>query len=162
MVLVMVVVLGLTAGLAGSTWRSVMQRDREEELLWRGDQYRRAIRSYYDVNHGGIQRYPAQLEDLLRDPRSLQVARHLRRLYPEPFGGGEWVLIKDPAGGIKGVRSASTDEPFKKDGFPEEYEDFTDRAKYSEWEFSHTPEKKSAKDVGAAAATTSGTLPANQ
>jgi type II secretory pathway pseudopilin PulG len=141
-VLVMVVVTGLTAGLAGTSWRSIMQRVKEDELLWRGDQYRKAIESYYDVNHGGIQRYPARLEDLLRDPRSLQPVRHLRRLYPDPFTGEDWVIIKDPAGGIRGVRSGSEEEPFKKDDFPEEYEDFKDRMKYSEWEFSCTPPKK--------------------
>ncbi len=45
-VLVMVVVIGLTLGMAGTSWRALMQREREEELLWRGDQYRRAIESY--------------------------------------------------------------------------------------------------------------------
>ncbi len=141
-VLVMVVLIGLTAGMAGTSWRSIMQRVKEDELLWRGDQYRKAIEGYYGVNHGGVQRYPARLEDLLKDPRSLEAKRYLRRLYPDPFTGEEWVIIKDPAGGIRGVRSASEEEPFKKDGFPEEYEDFTDRLKYSEWEFSYSPPKK--------------------
>lgn len=140
-VLVMVVILGLTLGLAGSSWRSLMQREREEELLWRGDQYRRAIGSYYGINHGGVQRYPATLQDLLRDPRSLQTVRHLRRLYPDPMTGKDWVVVKDPTGGIKGVRSASVDEPFKKDGFSEDYEGFKDRTKYSEWEFSYQLEQ---------------------
>lgn len=141
-VLVMVVVTGLAAGLAGTSWRSIMQQVKEDELLWRGDQYRRAIESYYGVNHGGVQRYPARLEDLLRDPRALQPVRHIRRLYPDPFTGEDWVIIKDPGGGIRGVRSSSEEEPFKKDGFPEEYESFTDREKYSEWEFAYTPPKK--------------------
>ncbi len=157
-VLVMVVLIGLTAGMAGTSWRSIMQQVKEEELLWRGDQYRKAIESYYGVNHGGIQRYPARLDDLLRDPRFPQPVRHLRRLYPDPFTGEEWVFIKDPAGGIRGVRSASEDEPFKKAGFPEEYEDFADRMKYSEWEFSYTPSKTNqGTTAGGSATTGSGT-----
>ena len=161
-VLVMVVVIGLTLGMAGTSWRALMQREREEELLWRGDQYRRAIESYRQVNHGGLQRSPERLEDLLRDPRSLQVKRHLRRLYSDPVTGGDWVLVKDPAGGIKGVRSSSNDEPFKKDNFPEEYDTFVDRGKYSEWEFSYTPEKNRAgSTAGAGVPTAAGNLPAN-
>ncbi len=156
-VLVMVVVVGLTAGLAGTSWRSIMQRVKENELLWRGDQYRKAIEGYYGVNHGGIQRYPARLEDLLRDPRSLQPVRHLRRLYPDPFTGEDWVIIKDPTGGIRGVRSSSKEEPFKKENFSEEYEDFKDRKKYSEWEFSYLPPKKTkGATAGASEKTHSG------
>jgi type II secretory pathway pseudopilin PulG len=144
MVLVMVVVTGLTAGLAGSSWRSIMQQVKEQELLWRGDQYRDAIASYYKVSHSGIQRYPASLEDLLRDPRSLQPVRQIRRLYPDPMTGADWAIIKDPAGGIRGVRSSSEEKPFKKDGFDEEHENFKNRMRYSEWEFSYTPPSKSS------------------
>jgi Tfp pilus assembly protein PilE len=36
MLLVMVVILGLAAGMAGQSWRSTVQRAREAELLWRG------------------------------------------------------------------------------------------------------------------------------
>jgi type II secretory pathway pseudopilin PulG len=151
-VLVMVVVIGLTAGLAGTSWRSIMQRVKETELLWRGDQYRKAIEGYYGVNQGGVQRYPARLEDLLLDPRSLQPVRYLRQLYPDPFTGEDWVVIKDPAGGIRGVRSGSEEEPFKKDDFPEEYAEFKDRMKYSEWEFSYTPPRKSEGATGGTSA----------
>ena len=161
-VLVMVVVIGLTLGMAGTSWRALMQREREEELFWRGDQYRRAIESYQQINQGGLQRYPERLEDLLRDPRSLQVKRHLRRLYSDPMTGGDWVLVKDPAGGVKGVRSSSNDEPFKKDNFPEEYDTFVDRGKYSEWEFSYTPEKtRAGSTAGAGVPKAAGNLPAN-
>ncbi len=141
-VLVMVVVTGLAAGMAGTSWKTVMQRAREAELLWRGDQYRRAIQSYYEVKQGGIQKYPQKLEDLLKDARSLQTLRHLRRLYPDPMTGGDWVIIKAPGSGIKGVRSSSSEIPFKTDGFSEDYDDFAGKASYSEWEFAYVPESK--------------------
>ena len=139
-VLVLVVVLGLALGLAGSSWTDIMQRAREEELFWRGDQYRKAIEAFYGVKHGGgLQVFPAKLEDLLRDPRSPGVVRYLRRLYPDPMTGGEWELIKDPSGRIQGVRSSSALRPFRQAGFPVGYENFEGRQNYSEWEFIYTP-----------------------
>ncbi len=159
-VLVLVVIVGLSAGIAGSTWKTVMQRAREEQLLWVGEQYRRAIESY--VSHrgvtgqaggGGIQSirlgqsdeeknraaaflgYPNSLEDLLKDPRSLQTVRHIRRLYKDPMTGEDFELVLAPGNRIKGVRSTSKEEPFKKDGFPAEYDNFKDADSYQKWEF---------------------------
>ncbi|AMV73361.1 type II secretion system pseudopilin TklG [Desulfuromonas sp. DDH964] len=141
-VLVLVVVLGLALGLAGSSWTDIMQRAREEELFWRGDQYRKAIEAFYGVRHGGgLQMLPAKLEDLVRDPRNPGVVRYLRRLYTDPMTGGEWELIKDPSGRIRGVRSSSPLRPFRQAGFPAGYENFEGRQKYSEWEFVFTPGK---------------------
>jgi type II secretory pathway pseudopilin PulG len=139
-VLVMVVVMGLMAGMTGTSWTTVMQRAKEEELLFRGDQYRRAIESYYQAKHGSAAgAFPQNLEALLKDPRALQSVRHLRRLYSDPMTGGDWVLIKDVGGRIKGVKSASDLEPFKKDGFATVYESFRGAAKYSDWEFVYEP-----------------------
>jgi type II secretory pathway pseudopilin PulG len=155
MVLVLVVILGLGAGMAGSTWKTVMQREREKELLFRGDQYRRAIESYAKSAHGnqrqqqrqqqqrqfgrGPANYPAELEDLLKDNRSLATVRHLRKLYKDPLTGEDFELIKDPAGRIKGVRSTSTEEPFKKDRFAPAYVNFKDAKAYRDWEFVFEP-----------------------
>ncbi len=161
-VLILVVVLGLALGMAGSSWRTIMQQVKEEELLWRGDQYRKAIAAYYGISQSGVQRYPNTLEDLLKDPRSLQTVRHLRRLYPDPMTGGDWIIIKDPAGGIKGVHSSSNLEPFKKDGFTEDDEDFKDATKYSEWEFSYQPQTTGTRTTTGTTSTTSGLTPDNE
>lgn len=131
-VLVAVVVLGLSAGIAGTTWTSVMQQSREEQLLFRGDQYRRAIASYYEAGTGDL---PLRLEDLLKDPRYPGIVRHLRQLYPEPMPNSEWELIRDPQGRLRGVRSSSTDKPFKTKNFPEEYRKFERAETYHDWEF---------------------------
>lgn len=143
-VLVMIVIVGLSAGLAGQTISSMVQREREAELLWRGDQYRKAIASYLSSGGQGgaaLLAYPQRLEDLLRDPRSLATKRHLRRLYPDPMTGAPFLILKDPGGRLTGVRSASEDRPFQQDGFPIEYQDFTAAEKYSAWEFRYTPAK---------------------
>lgn len=156
-VLITVVVLGLSMGIAGSTWRTIVQQAKEKELLFRGDQYRRAIGSYYEKAHAGTPgMFPNSLENLLKDPRSLQTVRHIRKLYKDPMTGEDWVLIREGgkvegtvtasagAGRIIGVRSSSDLEPFKKDGFSKEYEKFKDADKYSAWEFVYEPVKKSS------------------
>ena len=145
-VLVAVVILGLMSGIAGSTWSSTMQRAKEQELLWRGNQYRQAIGSYYETAHGGAAGiFPSDLESLTKDPRSAVVVRHLRKLFLDPMTGEDWVVIKDPSGKISGVHSSSTQEPFKKSGFSEINKDFEDKESYSEWQFVFTPAAKAKK-----------------
>lgn len=152
-VLFAITVIGLMLALTGQTWSQVMQREREEELLFRGDQYRRAIESYYSTGHGGMGTYPRTLEDLLKDPRSLETKRHLRKLYLDPFTnkefeligadgsvGGESVTVQS-FGRIKGVRSTSPLAPFRQDGFPEEYAALKGATSYDKWEFVYTPKK---------------------
>lgn len=135
-VLVAVVVLGLMAGVAGSSWKTIVQRAKEQELLWRGGQYRNAIESYYKSAPGGMPAaLPSELESLVKDSRSVEVKRHLRKLFPDPMTGAEWELVKDPAGRILGVRSSSLLEPFKKDQFSEKNKDFAGKTNYREWEF---------------------------
>jgi type II secretory pathway pseudopilin PulG len=145
MLLVMVVILGLAAGMAGQSWRSTVQRAREAELLWRGQQYQQAIASYSSVKHGSQQMLPATLEHLLRDPRFPGVVRHLRKLYDDPMTGEEWQLVTDPAERIIGVRSSSDLEPFQKEGFPKALDKLTGKNSYSEWEFVYTPTTKNSK-----------------
>lgn len=139
-VLVAVAIIGFSAGMAGSTWSSLVQRAKEADLFWRGDQYRKAIEGYYTKGHGGAKLYPRELKHLLQDPRSLEARRHIRQLYKDPMTGEDWELIKDKKSGrITGVKSTSDKEPFRQDGFPEEYTDFAGAASYSDWEFVFKP-----------------------
>lgn len=151
-VLFAIMVIGLMLGLTGQTLSQVMQREREEELLFRGEQYRRAIESYYTTGHGGIGNYPRSLEDLLKDPRSLETKRHLRKAYLDPFTNEKFELIgaggdvggenvtTESLGRIKGVRSTSSLSPFRQDNFPEEYTSFKGAASYNKWEFIYKPQ----------------------
>lgn len=146
-VLVLVVLVGLAGSMAGQALSGLMQREREAELLWRGQQYRQAIASYYNVRHGAQQMYPAKLEDLLKDPRFPGVVRHLRRLYADPMTGKEWELVKDPAEKLIGVRSTSDQQPFRQAGFPKGLENLEGKTSYREWEFVFVPEKKGETQV---------------
>ena len=133
-VLFLLVLLGL--GLAGTTelWSLASQRARERELLWIGNQYARALKSYHEQSPG-IRQFPLRLEDLVEDRRFPMPRRHLRRLYLDPVSRANWELILNADGRIGGVRSVSDDTPLKQAGFPLKWEDFNGRAKYSEWRF---------------------------
>lgn len=147
LVLVTVAILGLATGIAGQSWRSLVQRSKEADLLWCGEQYRQAIQSYYQVKQGPRNMYPTKLEDLLQDPRFPQPVRHLRRLYNDPMTGESWETIRAPQGGIAGVRSSSTLKPFRQEGFPKEQEAFAKKNSYQEWEFVFQPQRTAKSSV---------------
>ena len=138
MVLVAVVVVGILAEAATLLTSRMTQADREQELLFRGLAYKKAVESYYRA--GGS--YPRALDDLLKDPRTPGVKRHIRALYPDPFARGdkkEWTIIRAPDGGIAGVASAKTDEPLKKANFPKGLEKFEQAKSYADWIFEYIP-----------------------
>jgi type II secretory pathway pseudopilin PulG len=143
-VMILVAVMGISLTATSTYWSTTMQRERETELLFRGEQYRRAIESYCNSGKkGNPPEYPRRLEDLLKDPRSLAVRRHIRKLYPDPVNKqGEWALIMDKGGGIKGVASRSSELPLKTGGFPSRYEAFEKARAYKDWKFIYEPDKK--------------------
>lgn len=116
------------------------RREKEEQLLFVGDQYRRAIASYYGVSPpGGARSLPRSIEDLLSDKRFPTPMQHLRQAYPDPMTDkADWVLIR-AGGGIAGVHSQSTRESIKKSGFPERYRLFEAKASYADWVFAVAP-----------------------
>jgi type II secretory pathway pseudopilin PulG len=138
--LVLVVVTGIALSSASQYWSTVMNREKEKELLFRGDQIRKAIDSYYKATPQGRQpSYPSRIEDLLKDPRSLESRRYLRRLYTDPMTNGKWGIISDGKGGIKGVFSLSEKAPRKSGGFPTGYESFESAKAYTDWKFVSNP-----------------------
>ncbi len=144
-VLVAVVAVGLAAGATGSAWSTVTQRSREAELIWRGNQYREAIKSFYQTEHGGSRgQYPTSLDDLVKDPRSATPVRHIRRVYKDPMTDDDFALIKQGQY-IVGVHSTSELEPFKKDGFSDENASFAGAADYKDWQFMYAPKAAKSK-----------------
>lgn len=134
--LMLVMVMGIMLGVIGQSWRAITQREREEELLFRGTQIRDAIVRWYTPHPGRpLPRPLRDLKDLLQDPYSLTTVRYLRRLYKDPITGKEWAVISDPNKGISGVASTSQDKPLKVGGFPDDLKDFTDKQKYCDWQF---------------------------
>ncbi|MBE9537157.1 MAG: type II secretion system protein [Proteobacteria bacterium] len=140
-VLLAVVLTGISLMVAGKYWSFIDKKDKEAELLFRGEQYLRAIDSYFKGAHGGANLYPQKLDDLLKDPRSLSPKRYLRRLYKDPMTGeADWLpIVEKKSGRIKGLKSRSEATPVKEDGFPERFKAFKGKASYKEWAFIHKP-----------------------
>ncbi len=86
MLILVFAVTVLTIGLmvAIPVWQTQMQREKEEELIFRGKQYVEAIRLYQQKNPGA---FPERLKDLLEE-------KCIRRLYEDPMTEtGEWDVV---------------------------------------------------------------------
>jgi hypothetical protein len=82
MMAVFVIVIGFLV--AVPVWQTEIQREKEEELIFRGRQYAEAVRIYLLKNPN---QYPSSLEDLLDK-------KCIRKLYKDPLGpNGEWDVI---------------------------------------------------------------------
>ena len=110
-----ILVIGVaTAGVA-ELWSTQVKREREEELLFRLGEFRRAI-ARYRADHN---RLPKELKEMLEDRSQLQRRRYLRRIYSDPFTGKtDWKLelLADRSGvvsGIQDVRSQAQGKPLK-------------------------------------------------
>jgi len=137
--LALLLAVAITSGAlaAGATlWSQVQRRERETQLLWAGDQIRRAIVAYSQSGADRVSPYPQTLQDLLLDPRSPARRRFLRQIYDDPMTRGtDWGLIRNPQGRIVGVYSRSDARPLKKGRFPAPYDDFELAASYADWRF---------------------------
>jgi type II secretory pathway pseudopilin PulG len=139
-----IVLIGISLSVAVQQWKMIVQREKEADLLYRGDQIKHAIEAYYRGTPG-VSRYPSCgdeyddcFKELLGDPQNFK-KRYLRKIYKDPMTNGDWLLIKSPDGKLMGVRSKSTKEPIKKANFPEEYKCFEQAMTYSDWVFQFIP-----------------------
>jgi type II secretory pathway pseudopilin PulG len=135
--LLAVAIAGIAMTAANHYWSTIIQRERETELLYRGNRIREAIGAYYEnPPEGQSKQFPRAIGDLLKDSRFPQTRRHLRKWYPDPLPGtDDWVLIREAGGRIKGVHSAHAGRPLKSDNFPGAYESFEAAESYADWKF---------------------------
>ncbi len=130
--LILIAMMGFALTVVAEVWQTAQKRDKEEELLFVGNQFRRAIATY----RANVGQYPHQLDDLLKDPTFPGVRRYLRQIYRDPITGrAEWGLLKPDENSIVGVYSLSDAEPIKQAGFSLADESFEGKKKYSEWVF---------------------------
>lgn len=125
-------------------WHTAVQREKEAELLFIGNEFRNAFKGYYEAKPANVigqpvrkgQR-PRQLGDLVSDPRFATPQRWLRKIYVDPMTGDtDWGLVTLPDGQITGVYSLSDKKPFKTSGFLDRDLEFVGKTKYSDWVFS--------------------------
>jgi type II secretory pathway pseudopilin PulG len=135
--LFIVALLSTGLALTGEVWHTSAMREKEADLLHIGHQYRKAIERYY--LSGPQRQYPRSLDDLIKDPRQPGTVRYLRKHYPDPITGQDWVLVKAPDGGVLGVHSPSDATPFKTAGFKVRDRSFDGAQKYSDWKFLFQP-----------------------
>lgn len=113
--LISILVIGVSTAAVAELWSTQIQREKEEELLFRLGEFRRAI-ARYRADHN---RLPKELKDLLEDRTQLQRRRYLRRIYPDPMTGKtDWKLdlLADRTGTVAGIRdlhSQSQGKPLK-------------------------------------------------
>ena len=137
--LVAITIIGISLGATGKYWSNVILREKEAELLYRGDQYRNAIKRYYFAIPGRM-RWPQSIDNLLVDEQTGTGKRHLRQKYKDPITGEDFGLIRNQlqGNGIIGVYSTSEKEPLKQSNFSIEDKDFEGKKKYNEWKFVFT------------------------
>jgi len=126
MAIFMVMIIGIMLGLTGQSWKMIMKREREKELLFRGSQIKEAIENWYDEKYtvDGVKRLGKphalmDLKDLLQDPYTLKPLRYLPhnydtklddkdqkcapdcaklKIYQDPMTGKEWTIIRGTMG----------------------------------------------------------------
>lgn len=133
--LLAVALAGVALALAGQVWSTHAKREREAQLLFAGNQFREALKSYSTNVPVGTKPFPTALQELVEDRRGPVLRRHLRRLYADPMSGRpDWGLVRRPDGGIVGVYSRSLDAPLKVGGFAPG-DSFGGAKTYAEWRF---------------------------
>lgn len=85
--LVLLAIMAIFLALAVPLWSRVKQRDNEEELIFRGNEYIKAIARY----HAKFNTYPPDLETLVK-------LKYLRHEYPDPMTkSGKWKVLHPDA-----------------------------------------------------------------
>jgi type II secretory pathway pseudopilin PulG len=150
-VIFFVAVIGALLAAAGTMWAVAKQREQEKQLLFVGNQFRRAIQLYYERTPGPIKEYPKSLEALLKDARYASSQRYLRNIYADPITGKtEWGLVQGLGGGVMGVYSLSERQPIKTANFSEANQAFQGMPVYSGWKFVYLPSQPTPPASGIA------------
>jgi type II secretory pathway pseudopilin PulG len=163
-VLFFIAIMSAALAAVADVWSTHSKREKEAELLFIGNQFRDAIKSYARNTPGAAQ-LPKTLDELIEDKRFPNLRRHLRRIYVDPMTRkAEWGLVQVPGGGIVGVYSLSEDRPLKTAGFSAAAAGFADAKTYGDWKFvvdtALPPEQPAGGIVGTTAMPGAATAPA--
>ncbi len=127
LLLALIVVMGILLAMSRPTLKAQVQRENEEELIYRGEAIARGLKAY----QAKFNKYPTDLDELMKVRPSL-----LRQKYRDPMTPtGEWEYITQVQPGasgdtrglpIIGVRSRSDENAFKL---------YKNKSLISEWRF---------------------------
>lgn len=159
MALMLIMIMGIMLGMTGQSWKTIMQREREEELLFRGNQVVEIFNQKVackTLRADQVTLWPKDsasgnvldalvigVEEKCFDG-STKKLRLRKTAVIDPITADKWKLLT-PVGAnnlFAGVASTSSEEPLKKRDFADDLPDFNDKKMYSEWEFSWELMKK--------------------
>lgn len=107
MLLFVVTAMGIGLLVAVPVWQTQIQREREEELIFRGKQYVEAVR-VYQIKKPGT--FPKTIDELVEE-------KCLRRPFRDPMNpDGDWNIILIPEGGPGGSMRRGPDGNFVRTG----------------------------------------------
>lgn len=133
--LVIFSILAVTIGQWSINYATLIQREKEHELIRIGRSYQIAINRYYNNSPVGYPRYPTHLEELLKDERGNDIFRYLRKIEKDPITNKDFGVIRNKENAIIGVYSDSNKKPIKNKNFPEGLASFEHASSYKDWVF---------------------------
>ena len=135
--LILIAIIGIATQTTLILGMVMKRRIAEEQLLAIGKEFGNAFESYANTSAPGRPRYPVSLQDLLKDPRSPTIRRHLRKIYIDPLtGDDQWGEVPAiPGPGISGLYSLAKGQPIKIANFDTRFEDFEEKNSYQQWIF---------------------------
>ena len=104
-VLFLVAAIALSMAVVTQNQDTLLKREKEQDWLYVGKQYERAIASYYQLSPNGLKALPDNVDDLLTDKRFVAPVRHLRKAYLDPLTNQHWVQLLNEDNQITGVVS---------------------------------------------------------
>src|SRR5438552_6729881 len=91
-------IMGIMMTVAMPTWRQMAQREKEAELVFRGQQYARAIGLFQKKSGPGV--LPPSIDALVQ-------GHYLRKKYKDPITGGDFDVLQAGAATAPGSSTAN-------------------------------------------------------
>ena len=104
-VLFLVAAIALSMVVVTQNEDTKLKREKEQDWLYVGKQYERAIASYYQLSPNGLKALPNNVDDLLTDKRFVAPVHHLRKAYLDPLTNQQWVQLLNEDNQLTGVVS---------------------------------------------------------
>jgi type II secretory pathway pseudopilin PulG len=155
--LTVIMIMGIMLGMVGQSWKTIKQRELEEEMIFRGDQiaelvYQKLLCKNANLSQATVNQFlwtasspnGTVLDDLIigKEERCTNRTTKQFRLRAsaaiDPMTIKQWQIVKpvgDPTR-FSGVASESIEEPFRK-SFKSMYDSklLDDKKQYSDWQF---------------------------
>ncbi|MDB5933922.1 MAG: type secretion system pseudopilin PulG [Massilia sp.] len=135
--IILVTVIGLVGAATLKIDALLRRAAAEEDLLAIGAAFSAALESYAAATPQGQPKQPPSLQELLKDPRTPTVRRHLRKIFVDPVTGStQWgIVYRARQAGVVAVYSLSQAQPLKIGNFAARFAGFENKQHLSDWKF---------------------------